>query len=254
MNYLTAFTAAVKGKAPIVALPVEGHAPACINRKRIAAWSKGVTVTKIEVVQHPPVTHYDYKRPQSSPYDEHGRFIGGVAEGPIERIAIVVPGERILTIEGTAGRVKTRCSPALIDRRVAVKELSAWSEKERLKLEKQRLLGALSPAARKTLKRAKYETAGDDIVTIRATHHGTRKTVHGVAVTMPALADLEFVVHVRIDGLDGWAVTERYTGLAAGFGTTAEDAIVAARRNVATATPARLVAIRKQSAEAALAA
>jgi hypothetical protein len=40
---------AAKGKAPVVAIPVEGKAPVCLNRKRLAAWIKGVTVLSVEV-------------------------------------------------------------------------------------------------------------------------------------------------------------------------------------------------------------
>jgi hypothetical protein len=40
---------ALRGKAPIVAIPIEGHAPFCINRVLLAKWAKGVEIIGVEV-------------------------------------------------------------------------------------------------------------------------------------------------------------------------------------------------------------
>ena len=258
MKHLLSLQSALKGKSPIAAIPVEGHAPACIDRKRLAAWSKGVTITRIELIQHPNETRQEFYRPKSHPYDEHGRYVGGIAEGPWECIATVVPGRRTLSIEGHAGRVKTRCSPVLIDRRVAIKTLSAWSEKERARIEKKMMLGALDKSQRKALKLTAH---GDTVaaVTITARYQGKTFEVTGVSVTLPGFEETDFVIHPavsttgeRLDDL--WTVTERYTGMSAGSGRTAEAALLAAREAIRKAKPERLTAIHAQIAAAKLAA
>lgn len=48
--HLSAIQAAIKAKAPIVAIPIEGHAPLCINQKRLKAALKGVEITGIEII------------------------------------------------------------------------------------------------------------------------------------------------------------------------------------------------------------
>lgn len=43
---------ALRGKAPVIALPVEGQAPFCLDRKRLAAWSKGVIITRVTMLEN----------------------------------------------------------------------------------------------------------------------------------------------------------------------------------------------------------
>lgn len=260
MTHLISLSSAIKGKAPIVAIPVEGNAPACVDRKRLAGWCKGVTISRIEVEQLPSVTHYDFKRPQAHPYDERGRFVGGVAEGPLERVEHIAPGARTLIIEGTAGKVKTRARFFLIDRRTAVKELAKWSEKERARLAKKLALGALDKSQRKALKLAALgDVEGSESVTVTIRFPDRTYTASGVPVTLPGFDETSFAVHRSVDrhgavSDDHWTVTERYTGLAAGSGATAEAAIVKARSNVTSASPAATKAIHEQIATAKLAA
>lgn len=108
---------AVKGKAPVVALPCEGKAPLCINRKRLATWLKGVTVTSVEVVTYEA-------------------------------------GHRLLKITGRAGNVRTSCSMIPIQRNAAIVELSKWAEKERAKMMKVIAQGATGTAAIKVAMKA----------------------------------------------------------------------------------------------------
>jgi hypothetical protein len=246
MQYLTAITAAIKGKAPIVAVPVEGRAPVCVKRKLLADWSKKVTITRIEVQQAAPYVELRAPRYYSGP---------GTPVGPHERIE--TPAPRRLVIEGTSGRVKCRCSLIPIDRRTAVKELSAWSEKERAKLEKKRLLGALSTDERKRLKRAKFEGRTPDMVEVYARYLDVRRPHHGYPVKLAPFPEVDFVVHRNYPDSksvvlmeDKWSVTEPATGFSAGYGVSAEDAIVDARRKVAKVTPERIAAIRQQIEEA----
>jgi len=115
MTYINAIEAAIKAKAPIVAIPIEGHAPICLNRLRLTRWAKGVKITHTEVE------------------------------------------ERRLLVKGSAGRVRCNAAFVSMDRRMAVKELAKWSDRERKKRQKKLALGALSPEMRRV---AKLEKAG----------------------------------------------------------------------------------------------
>jgi hypothetical protein len=124
MEHLQSIHAAIKGKAPIVAIPVEGHAPICIRHKMLKGGLRGVEVQSIAIVTMPD-------------------------------------GRRGLRVTGRAGSVKTSCTFTAIDRRTASQELSKWSAKERAKAEKRILQGALSPAEVKAAKLAAIEREGD---------------------------------------------------------------------------------------------
>ena len=51
MEHLNAIRAALKGTAPVVAIPVEGHAPICVKAKLLKKALKGVTVLTVEVTE-----------------------------------------------------------------------------------------------------------------------------------------------------------------------------------------------------------
>ena len=116
-QHINAIEAAIKAKAPIVAIPIEGHAPICINRLRLARWAKGVKITHTEV---------------------KARWL-------------IVQGHT------AKGYVRCVAKFASIDRRTAVRELAKWSDKEREKIQRNRALGALSPEARRAAKLAKLD-------------------------------------------------------------------------------------------------
>ena len=42
-------TSLLKTKAPVVAIPVEGGAPLCVDGKRLRAWAKGLTINLVAV-------------------------------------------------------------------------------------------------------------------------------------------------------------------------------------------------------------
>lgn len=177
---LNLIASAIKAKAPIVAIPVDGHAPVCLNRKRLAAWSKGVTILSAHVV------------------------------------------DRTLVIAGRAGNVKVTARFYGIDRRVAVKELSKWSQLERERRTKKILLGALSPEQKKSLKMAKYEGTGGE----------------GIPVEIPELPLLRFAVfRVGFEDNFSFNVKELGSGKLAGFGATAEAAILNARQKAYKLSP-----------------
>jgi hypothetical protein len=258
MKHLSSLKSAVAGKAPIVAIPVEGHAPACLDRKRLAAWSKGVTVTRIEIEQLSSVTTYTYQRPR-------GAWIGHIHEGPHEQIANITPGARTLIIEGFAGRVKTRARFTLVDRRTAIKTLAKWTERERVKLEKKTMLGALAKDEKRALKLASYNS-NDNLTSITVSTFDRSKDVgtdgarptclvraYGTPVSIPELSEYEFILHRSVDYtgavIDGsWTVSERTSGLSAASGNSGEDALARARSYARKASPERLAAIHTQIA------
>jgi hypothetical protein len=249
MQHLNSIKAAVKGKAPIVAIPIEGSAPVCVDRKRLAAWSKRVAITRIEVTGGDPFIIIDYKRPS---------HYGRPAEGPVERIETHGTNPRRLVIEGRDGNVKTRCSIVPIDRRTAVKTLAEWSEKERARQLKKTFLGALSKDEKKVMKLAKFDDVeGAGMVPVMVSHKDgkTKKQVFGVPVTIPELPDFELVIH-RSAWADEevWSVTERYTGSSVGSGSNPEAALVEARTKASKITPAGMATARKtvDAAKAAL--
>jgi hypothetical protein len=209
---LNLIASAIKAKAPIVAIPVEGHAPIYVYRKRLAAWSKGVTVITAHV---------------------QGRF---------------------LLIEGRAGNVKTRASFNSIGRRKAIKELSVWSERNRLRLQKKILLGALSPDQKKALKRLKHEDAGEDMIPVMVAglkDSEPKREMLGFPVAIPELPLLSFAV-VRF-GTDeacniSFSVTELISGKCAGSGPTAEAAILEVRQRVGELSPEQIAKLQETAA------
>lgn len=254
MKHFESLTAAIKGKAPIVALPIEGHAPICVHRARLAKWSKGVSITNIAVTGGDPYFTEELVKPKFDAYAhpvQLAEWYGRRAEGPEHRIEHLHHTPRRLEISGTAGRVKTKCSIVPVDRRIAVKLLSDWSQKERAKLEKKTLLGALGTKEKRALKLAKHETEGEGMISATIAYsNGKRLSVMGHAVMIPQLPELTFIVHrgITAEGEyvdDRWTVSEIVSGQAAGFGANAEEAIVNARQNSAGASPARLQAIRE---------
>ena len=51
MNHITAVRAALRGSAPVVAIPVEGHAPVCIKARLLKGALKGVTIDSVELLK-----------------------------------------------------------------------------------------------------------------------------------------------------------------------------------------------------------
>jgi hypothetical protein len=241
---------ALKGKAPIAAIPIEGKAPVCIDAKCLRAWSKGVTLDTVTV----EVTGGDwYPSEKRAPH-------GG--EGPADLIAERTVETRSLRITGHVGRIKTRCTMFAIDRRTAVKVLSKWSEKERERIQKRILKGALDATMRKELKRAQFEeTPNTETVLTHYALPGKEKDKQvievrrGIPVSIPEAGTMELVLVRRADSQGdsiSWSVTERRSGMQAGSGDNAEDALIDARANFRKAKPERLAALIAQTAAAYL--
>lgn len=182
---------AAKGKAPVVAIPVEGHAPLCLNRKRLAVWLKGVIVEGVEAYQRPSTESYSFERPKIDYETRRAHSYDVEPEGPENRIVHVTAYPRTLKIKGSApgsglttvrvwdkkkliyvdrvvkgtpsSAVRTSCTLFSIPRREAILTLHKWAEKEREKQSKIIHLGAISPAAfkeaQKTAKAAQRAAA-----------------------------------------------------------------------------------------------
>lgn len=144
---------AAKGKAPIVAIPMEGHAPVCLNRKRLATWIKGVEILSVEVVTPPDVWYFvPGKRLPGCRWNENKEC--EYQQGPLDVSCDRIVGDRKLKIEGRAGRVKTTCTMFVIRRHEAALEIGKWAQAERAKNLKIIGQGAISTVALKEAKKA----------------------------------------------------------------------------------------------------
>ena len=227
----------LRTKAPIVAIPVEGHAPVCINGTRLRIWSKGVKHIRVEVEPFAPVAEFEKPKGQA----EYRNGVYTRPEGPEHRVEYIVGG-RWLKVSGIAGKrnnIRTSARFVAIDRRVAIRELAKWTDKERAKLEKIRFLGALSTSEKKALKRAKYEDEGVDMVPVSVSVGKSAADWHmvskmGLPVSIPEMPLVPFVVvHMtNDDSSEHFSVVETITGKTLGTDKTAELAIVAARQTV----------------------
>ena len=120
MEYLNSIRAALKATAPVVAIPLEGHAPICIRRKLLAGVLKGVTIDTVQA----SYTGTSYA---------------------------------CVTITGHAGRVHTSCTLIGMNRVIALKEIREWSIKEREKKIRRINQGVLSAQAQRELKKKQIE-------------------------------------------------------------------------------------------------
>lgn len=192
---------AIKAKAPVVAIPVEGHAPFCVDGKRLRTWAKGVTITRVEVVANPD-EYYCEDVPLPTGYVDSCGWCHPT--GPKDIKCVTVKGSRWLEIAGHVGKIRTKARFVPITRAKAIETLSKWSEQERARLEKKTLLGALSPAAKRALKLAAIEGEPSP-------------------VSIPELPLLSFAVIKNAN--DTFSVKELLSGKVAGSGNSPESAI-----------------------------
>jgi hypothetical protein len=52
MDHINSIRAALRAKAPVVAVPVEGHAPICVRAKLLKGALKGVTILSVKVLEN----------------------------------------------------------------------------------------------------------------------------------------------------------------------------------------------------------
>ena len=126
MEHLNAIRAALKAAAPVVAIPMEGHAPICIKAKLLKNALKGVTVLSVKVLKS----------------DES-------KNGPCW-----------LMVTGRAGYVRTSCKFAPMGRYEALRQIGEWSRKERDKRIKVACQGILSAQEQRAMKLKAAEKAG----------------------------------------------------------------------------------------------
>ena len=122
-QYVKAVEAALRGTAPYVAIPVEGHAPACVRAKLLKGALRGVTIHSVKIITADPDTTSD-----------SGRW---------------------LVIEGRAeGGVHTYCKMTVINVKCSTvwDEMRKWTNRERDKHIKVINQGILNPAERRALK------------------------------------------------------------------------------------------------------
>ena len=122
--YHNSIRAALRASAPIVAIPVEGHAPVCVRAKLLKGALKGVDVRSVEIVN----------------------------DG----------GDRRLKIRGMAGYVRTSCTIATVHRIHALQENGHWACKECDKRKKIIAQGVLSPKEQRAMKLAAAQKKAED--------------------------------------------------------------------------------------------
>jgi hypothetical protein len=215
-----AIQSALKAKSPIVALPVEGHAPFCMRAKLLKGALKGVTITSAEVerIENQFLVELDGEYRNGS-YQRR--------EGPQQQKTSV---HFSLRIRGTAGMVngpssiRTSCRFIPLSRHIALKELSAWNEKERVKLQKTRVLGTKTPATSERGKLARYITThidGEDAQTFHYRDHKKNViAVQGLPVTFKSWPHVEFFIWAsdrdELGAPSLWSITEKSSGMGTG--------------------------------------
>jgi hypothetical protein len=121
MDHIAAVRAALRATAPVVAIPIEGHAPICLRAKLLKGALKGVTITSVALL------------------DNRWLQITGTAEGGVH----------------------TSCKFAPMERNTALGIIWNWNEKERKKRIKVINQGILSAQEQRELKKAKIEAEAD---------------------------------------------------------------------------------------------
>ncbi len=122
MKHLNLIRAALKsiGAAPVLAVPVPGHAPICIKAKLLKKALKGITIDSVEFR----------------------------------------PNRWLKITGRAKGNVHTCSSFAPMDSRIAMEQIGEWSRKERLKRKKVAIRGVLSAKEQRALKLKAAEKAG----------------------------------------------------------------------------------------------
>lgn len=120
MEHVNAVRAALKAAAPVVAIPVEGHAPICIRAKLLKGALRGVTVDRVELLPN------------------RWLKVTGIAEGGVRTCSKFAPMERY----------------------TALKMVGEWAIKEREKALKIINQGVLSAQEQRAIKLRKAEQAG----------------------------------------------------------------------------------------------
>jgi hypothetical protein len=127
-------------------------------------------------------------------------------------------------------------------------ELAKWTDKERKKQERKRMLGGLTKVEILALRRAKFEDDGEGMIETnysKANAEGVKKRL-GVPVRFAETPRLQYaMVAVRDNAgdLDHFTLVEVTSGMSVGTGGTAEAAIVDTRLRMRKAGPERLAAV-----------
>ena len=125
MDHIAAVRAALKAAAPVVAIPVEGRAPVCINARLLKGALKGVTINFVKVLEN----------------------------GSLQVIGADM---------NNRGFVRTSSTFAPMRRDEALKQIREWTIKEREKRIKVINQGVLNAQTRRDLLKAKIEAEADN--------------------------------------------------------------------------------------------
>lgn len=125
MDHINSVRAALKAAAPVVAIPVEGHAPICVRAKLLKGALKGITIDSVKVLAN--------------------RWLE--VKGRDTREKGCIP-------------VRTCAKFAPMDRYAALQMIREWSDKERKRRKVVALQGVLSAKEQRAMKLAKAEKAG----------------------------------------------------------------------------------------------
>lgn len=252
MSQIQLLQSAIRATAPIVAIPVEGSAPVCINGKRLRAWAKGIAILSVKMA-------------------EDCEWLGDVPDRARETRPTIQG--RAIRVTGTHKGARCAATFAAIDRKLVIAELKIWAPKERERQQKKRLVGGLSADTKRAMRRAKYDDDADGMVEVMcATPEKCATCVHGrvsencksqgheirpavpnpkkpkmgTPIELGAMQPLKFVI-VRWGTVEAddvrFSITETITGMAVGWGNTAELAIVGARKNIAKQAPEKVQAM-----------
>jgi hypothetical protein len=247
---------AIKAKAPIVALPIEGHAPFCLRAKLLRNALKNVSIHTVEIVKTPDSERFIPPEliyvPGSYSDGIHlcGRHVQ--PEGP--PMHAVIPGKRRLKIQGKDGHVRTSCQFIPIPRPTALLELSKYADKEREKNKKKILLGDTAKGLSKAAKNYEFALNGDDTcaVYLRAANNTIFES-RGVAIRLKAIPEYEFILHNEVkyeSSPPDYRVSERSSGLLVSSGhSTVAKAIETAEMNFKKCSPEVTNRLKQRIAE-----
>jgi hypothetical protein len=150
MDHVNAVLAALKGTAPVLAIPVEGHAPVCIRAKLLKGALKGVEVRSVVLLENGCLK------------------VTGMAAGSVRTSSTFVP----------------------IARWKALMEIRDWTIKEREKRVKVINQGVLNAQTRRELKKKEIEGEADKVLAQARKHEQrilANARTHGNPLMVPAL-------------------------------------------------------------------
>lgn len=230
---------AIKAKAPIVGIHIEGREPVYLDRRRLAAWMRGVTLTSATIEQRTQ----EWPTTGKIRYD---RATDSWVQIPEPVNIFDITSLDVLVLRALDGESKIRAKFAGIHVTVATVKLKDWADKERARQQKKASLGTLTPDQKRAFKRAKFDDDGEGMIAVRVMAESGCTERMGIPVSIPEFPLLNFAL-VRFGSVEDenvrFSVTELITGKSTGAGASAELAICDARQRAGKLTPERIAQI-----------